>query len=191
MKLDSNFQKSAVQPPSVSQSNDWTLMAALPDAGGAVAGVRHINDTQYTSILFLNPNLTIDATAPALHPNGDFRALATYRDTVYLYGSFTTLGPGMERNRIARFVRQSTITASKTRQVDAELAVWPNPSMERFTVSLPAGAAASQVRVCDVAGRSVPFSKRLNGNNLEISGLQPGWYLVSVPGVRPVRVIVQ
>jgi uncharacterized repeat protein (TIGR01451 family) len=71
-----------------------------------------------------------------------------------------------------------------------QLSVYPNPSQGKFMVKLPVGNFGSWLEVRDLTGRII--SKNLLGKQLENEVTIPisGFYILSVEGLRSVRVVV-
>lgn len=71
----------------------------------------------------------------------------------------------------------STVGLSEA-AVEAAFRVYPNPASEVLWLRLVSGAPITDARVLDALGRAVPVP--VQGDGLDVSGLAPGLYLVSV-----------
>lgn len=81
-------------------------------------------------------------------------------------------------NSLAGTLDCSTVGVQELASADV-LRVYPSPASDALTVVLPAGLAMGDIRIVDVMGRTVPV--RINGRDVDVSGLATGMYVLMVP----------
>lgn len=70
--------------------------------------------------------------------------------------------------------------SSFTEQNVATAAIFPNPTRGEVHVMLPAGLSGSELLVADLSGRPILRQPVAGTNDLDLSSLQPGLYLIGV-----------
>lgn len=85
----------------------------------------------------------------------------------------------------ARFAQNTYITGMAKATEDQSLSIYPNPANNAFWVSLNSHEDGPlHLSIIDAGGRCV-YTEQLSGQqrfNIDISGLQPGFYLVNMVG---------
>jgi hypothetical protein len=74
----------------------------------------------------------------------------------------------------------SEVKAIRTGNGSIVLSVYPNPSRGTTNVAIPAGVGSVDVSVDDFTGKSVQRFSGLNTQNLQLTNLKPGMYMLRV-----------
>ncbi len=61
-----------------------------------------------------------------------------------------------------------------------QVSVYPNPATENLFVALDSKTKTAQITISDLSGKSIINATLLNQNNIDISGLQLGMYMLTV-----------
>ncbi|MBK8338516.1 MAG: T9SS type A sorting domain-containing protein [Flavobacteriales bacterium] len=94
---------------------------------------------------------------------------------------------GVSAGRLCLDVRTSTATPERAPQ--SALTIFPVPTSDRVTVSMPL-RSVGPVRVRDAAGREVlRITPTNNTMDLDLGALEPGVYSVQVPGLPAARIV--
>jgi hypothetical protein len=103
----------------------------------------------------------------------------------YSFEDNTVLSKGVSYYRLRQVdydgrVAFSEVKAIRTGNGSITLSVYPNPSRGTTNVAIPAGVGSVDVSVDDFTGKSIQRFSGLNTQNLQLTNLKPGMYMLRV-----------
>lgn len=71
-------------------------------------------------------------------------------------------------------------TAISDKEANEDFKIFPNPASDRLNLVFPLSNCAFELKINAVGGQLVYFDKSFSGNEIDVSGLAPGVYFISV-----------
>ncbi len=141
----------------------------------------------YDTMKFFPKIRTIDwdwkviTTAPGEWPIVDTTVFFTKNANQINKIKFTRYYAASDRQVIVfNKTKYDALAVNETIKNKLQVSVYPNPATENLFVELDSKTKAAQITISDLSGKSIINTKLSNQNNIDISGLQLGMYMLTV-----------
>jgi hypothetical protein len=141
----------------------------------------------YDTLKFIPKNRTIDwdwkviTTAPGEWPIVDTTVYFTKTANQIHKIKFTQYYAGSDRQVIVfNKTKYDALAVNESIKNKLQVSIYPNPATENLFVALDSKIKNAQVIVSDLSGKTYINAEVTNQNNIDISGLQIGMYMLTV-----------
>ena len=141
----------------------------------------------YDSLNFIPKIRTIDwdwkviTTTPGEWPIVDTTVFFTIVGNQIHKLNFTKYYAASDRQVIVfNKTKYNALTVNEAIKNKLQVNVYPNPANDNLFVELDSKTKAAQITISDLSGKSIINTKLLNQNNVDISGLQLGMYMLTI-----------